>query len=592
VLTSYRRFGIIGGFGILLMLLIGNAIIIRRDISVLAGAQSRVSHARQVLFALRQTESLLINAEAGQRGYLYTGTNKYLGPYNDAIGQIEPQINTLANLTADNPRQQAMIPVLRNLVHEKVAEMADTITVYESGKPDAAKQLVLSDTGLLLMDHIRLVMAQMENEETSLDAARSVEYRRSILQTISSIYGASLLATLGLVILAYYILREIDLRDKHAKELRWREEWFRVTLTSIGDAVVATDSEGAVTFLNPVAENLTGTSLAQAKGRNILAVFPIFNELTHEPAENPVQKVLREGRVVGLANHTVLMREDGTQIPIEDSAAPIRGDKGELLGVVLVFRDVTSERKSEEVMRKTERLATAARLSATVAHEINNPLEAVVSLVYLAKTMPGVPPSVIWQLTLAEQELERVAHITQQALGFYRDSRAAGLVEMPALIDSVFALYSNRLKSKDIRVERNYGECPPLQTASGELKQVIANLVANAADAVGNQGTIAVTLGCIEEAGRAMLQMVVEDDGPGIPPEHRQHLFEPFFTTKKDVGTGLGLWLTKEIVERHGGTIQVIPPSRGTIGVAFSILLPIAAISKAEAGNGEAPLQN
>jgi PAS domain S-box-containing protein len=343
-----------------------------------------------------------------------------------------------------------------------------------------------------------------------------------------------------------------------------------------------------VTFLNPVAETLTGIELARAKGKNILEVFPIVNERTHEPAENPVTKVLEVGRVVGLANHTALLRSDGTLTPIEDSAAPIRDMNGELIGVVLVFRDVTHERKTQEAMRTTERLAAAGRLSATMAHEINNPLQAVASLVYLSRTMPEVPKTVVAQLSLAERELQRVAHIAQQTLGFYRESQPAEPVDMRTLVDSVCALYSNKLKSKEIRVERRFGDCPPVQAAQGELKQVISNLVVNAADAVHKQGTIGITLGSREEAGQTMLHILVEDDGPGIPPEHKPHLFEPFFTTKQDVGTGLGLWLTKEVVERHGGRIEVVPRANGEPGAAFSVLLPGASnASEGAAGNGE-----
>ena len=825
----YKRIGVVVGFSLLLALLIVNAAVTRHQLSLQIGAESLVSHTQQVLVSLNQLELLLVDAETGQRGYLYTGDSKYLYPYQDTIGKIEPQIDAIAKLTADNPGQQAMIPELRNRVHAKVAEMAQVIALYQSGKPDAARELVLTSAGLLLMDHIRLVTAQMESEETRLESLRETAHERAINRTIASIYLASLLAVVGMVFLAFYILREIDLREKHAQELWAREEWFRVTLTSIGDAVIATDKEGAITFLNPVAETLIGIDLALARGRNILEVFPIVNEKTHKPAENPVKKVMEVGHVVGLANHTALLRKDGTQTPIEDSAAPIRGDQGELLGVVLVFRDVTeerraelerrllasivassddailskdlngkvtswnrgaqrmfgytaeemagqpvlrlyppgrenemreildrirrgeqvehfrtvrrrkdgtpfdvslsvsplfdengeiagaskivrditaevaaqkevasqrewlyvtlrsigdgvvvtdregrvsyfnpvaeqltgwssqeaegrpltevmqivnektrrpvenpvervlregkvvglanhtvliarngaevpvddsaapirdergdmtgvvlvlrdvtNERKTEEAMRRTERLAAAGRLSATIAHEINNPLQAVASLVYLSRTMPGVPKTVTWQLSLAEQELQRVAHIAQQTLGFYKESQANESVDMQALVESVLALYSNKLKSKEIRIERHFGDFPQVRAASGELRQVISNLVSNAADAVHNQGTIAITLGSMETAGHTMLHILVEDNGPGIQPEYKPHLFEPFFTTKRDVGTGLGLWLTKEIVERHGGRIEVVGRTDGEPGAAFSILLPIS----------------
>lgn len=570
----YKRVGVVVGFSLLLALLIVNVSVTRTQLSLQIGAESWVSHTRQVLFELNQLELLMVDSETGQRGYLYTGDSRYLDPYNDAITKIEPQIDSIAKLTADNPRQQAMIPELHARVQAKVAEMARVVALYQSGNPEAARELVLTSRGLLMMDQIRLVIVQMENEESRLESLRATTYERTIHQTIASIYLASLLAVVGLVFLAHYILREISLREKHAQELGLREEWFRVTLTSIGDAVIATDNGGAVTFLNPVAEALTGINLVIAKGKNILEVFPIIDERTLKPAENPVKKVLEVGHVVALANHTSLLRSDGTQIPIEDSAAPIRDANGTLLGVVLVFRDVTGERKAQEVMRRTERLAAASRLSATMAHEINNPLQAVASLVYLSRMAPDVPKTVVKQLDLAEQELQRVAHIAQQTLGFYKEAQAIEVVDMPALVESVLALYSNKLKRKDIHIKRHFGDLPCVKAASGELKQVVSNLIVNAADSVGDQGTITITLGSTEQEGDTMLRILVEDDGPGIQPEHVPHLFEPFFTTKREVGTGLGLWLTKEIVERYGGRIELVPRADGESGAAFSIVLP------------------
>jgi len=836
----YKRIGVIVGFSLLLTILIVNGAVLRRQLGLQIGAESWVSHTRQVLFELNQLELLLIEAEAEKRGYIYTGDSKYLAPYQNAITKIEPQIDSIAKLTADNPRQQATIPELRNRVHAKVAEMAQVIALYQSGKAEAARELVLKSTDLLLTGHIHLSIAQMENEEARLEALRVTVYERAIHRTIASIYLANLVAIVGLVLLANYMRRELGLRERHAQEIRTRDEWSRVTLTSIGDAVITTDEEGAVTFLNPVAETLTGIDLAGARGRNILEVFPIVNEQTHKlvenpvqkvlevghlvglanhtallrkdgthtpiedsaapirdahgelfgvvlvfrdvtekrrseqtskllasivesskdaiigkdlsgivtswnhgaemifgysaaemigqpisviapldrkdemaqilsrikrgehvdhfhsirqtkdgrplhvsltvspvrdaygkivgaskiardftaefeaqqeiaeqrellhvtlrsigdaviatdkegtvtflnpaaetltgielahakgrntlevfpivnehtdkPAENPVKKVLEVGHVVGLANHTALVREDGTRTPIEDSAAPIRDANGKLFGVVLVFRDVSRDRKAGEAMRRAERLAAAGRLSAAMAHEINNPLQAVASLLYMSRTTPGLPNTVEQQLSLADQELQRVAHITQQTLGFYRESRARESIDMPILVESVLTLYSNKLKSKDIRIERRFGDCPQLQAVSGELKQVISNLVANAADAVHNHGTISITLGRVEQAGHAMLQIMVEDDGPGVPPEYKPRLFEPFFTTKRDVGTGLGLWLTKEIVERHNGRIEFVPRVNGEPGAAFSILLPGSSnVSAGAAGDG------
>jgi PAS domain S-box-containing protein len=581
--TFLKQFSIVSGFVVLALLLIGNALITRRQLSAQIGAADWVLHTRQVLIELEETESLLLNAETGQRGYLLTGELKYLEPYGHASSQIEQHIQHLARLTSDNPDEEKRVDLLRGLAHEKLHELEETIALYRSGKSNQARAIVLSNLGLHEMAAIHQVIGDMQQEETALESARTAAYRKSIRTTTISIYIATSVAVLGLILLAYFIVKERALRDKHAQEISTREEWFRVTLSSIGDAVIATDRSGKVTFLNPVAEALIGMPAAAAVSRNVLSVFPIFNEVSGRPAENPVRKVMDLGHVVGLANHTVLKRADGRLVPIEDSAAPIRDGRDALIGVVLVFRDVTAERKSEEVLRKTEKLAAAARLSATVAHEINNPLEAIVNLLFIAKTSPDTPPAVAQLIGMAEQEVERVAHITRQTLGFFRESIAAESIDIAEIIDSVLKLYANKLHSKNIRVECALDECPPVHGMPGELKQVISNLIANAADAVGTDG--AITISAQPASGEdSMVEVLIADDGPGIAPEHMDRIFEPFFTTKKDVGTGLGLWVTREIVERHGGSIRVEPRNGkvGLRGAAFTIRLPFAAEPGAE----------
>jgi signal transduction histidine kinase len=146
------------------------------------------------------------------------------------------------------------------------------------------------------------------------------------------------------------------------------------------------------------------------------------------------------------------------------------------------------------------------------------------------------------------------------------------------VVESVLRIYANRIANKHIRIEREFGACPPIQGLAGELTQVVSNLIANATDAVGNGGTIRVKLECLEGAGDKIVQVSIADNGPGISPQHREKIFEPFFTTKKDVGTGLGLWVTKEIVDRHGGRIEVDSVSdNGSSGTTFSVLLPLSA---------------
>ena len=571
-----KRLGVITGFVLLLFLLIANALLTRSQLAVQIGEQAAVEHTQQVLIALGQTQTLLEDAETGQRGYLYTNDPKYLAPYEHALAQIDPQLDILKKLVAGNPHELADIAQIHELTLAKMDELARTILLFQSGYPEAARAVVLSDHGRVLMVRISTLISEIQLQEASVEAARAASSRQSIHRTFLAIYLPTFIAALGLLFLAYYIVSAMAVRDLHANQLQEREEWFRTTLTSLGDAVIATDHRGCVTFLNPVAEHLMGISLAQAHGKDIHDVFPIFNETTGQPVENPIRKVLEQGFIIGLANHTVLQHPDGTFTPIEDSAAPIRDARGKLVGVVMVFRDATHERKSQEVLRKTEKLAAAARLAATVAHEINNPLEAIGNLVYIARTTDGIPDTAVTHLSLAEQELDRVSHITRQTLGFYRESKSPDEVDLPTLVESVLNIYSNKFRTKNLAIERDFEDCPPIHGLSGELKQAVANLISNAADAVPNHGAICVKIACHEDAEKKVVKVTIEDNGPGIAAEHRDHIFEPFFTTKKDVGTGLGLWVTKEIIERHSGTVEVtcITDAEPT-GTTFTITLPI-----------------
>jgi PAS domain S-box-containing protein len=573
--SIHKRLGVITGFLIILALLAINTAILRHQLAVQVGNQEWFSHSRRVVQELRNTESLVKDAETGQRGYLYTGKLDYLAPYNLAVGQIDSHLDHLTVEIGDNSRQQIQVANLRVLIHQKLAELAQTISLYQSGDTAGAKALVTSDKGFKIMEGIRSLVSQMEQEETRVGELRRITYQKSIRITVACIYAASAVAALGIILLGLSIIREIERRERDAAALRQSEEWFRVTLSSIGDGVIATDDQGLVSFLNPVAERLTGTSLAQAKGEKIGDVFPIFSEVTNKPAENPVEKVLVSGCVVSLANHTALRHREGHSLPVEDSAAPIRDDAGKLIGVVLVFHDASRERNLQEVLRRTEKLATAARLAATVSHEINNPLEAVGNLIFLARNNPNVPDTVTEQLKLAEGELARVSHITRQTLGFYRESASPTSVHLPTLIESVLTLYSNKLQIKQIQIQLALEDCPTITALAGEIQQLVSNIISNAIDAVPVKGTLKIDASPVKLAASDLVRLDIEDDGPGIAPENLKRIFDPFFTTKKDVGNGLGLWVCKEIAERHGGSIQVQSKNEnGTRGAIFTVLLP------------------
>ena len=573
--SMHKRFGVIVGFFALLVLLVINTVIVRHQLAVQVENQEWFSHSRRVVQELRITESLVKDAEAGQRGYLYTGKENYLLPYDRAISQMDAHLKNLVNSIGDNPKEQLEVENLRDLIHRKVAELAQTISLFRLRGAPAAKALVMSDQGFNLMEGIHSLVERMEQEENSVGNARREAYQKSIRITAACIYLASAVAALGLGLLAFSVFRDMRSRERDAAALRQSEEWFRVTLSSIAEGVIATDHQGLISFLNPVAERLTGNSLEDAKGKRIYDIFPILNETTNMPVENPVEKVLTLGMVVGLANHTVLRHREGHLIPIEDSAAPITDDSGRLIGVVLVFRDASHERSLQEVLRRTEKLAAAARLAATVAHEINNPLEAVGNLIFLARTNSNANEAVEQHLKMAEQELSRVSHITRQTLGFYRESTLPSRVDIPTVVEQTLTVYATKLQQKQIRLHLSLQECPPINGFAGEIQQLVSNIISNAIDALPFNGTLKIDSSTTKLVSSDAIKLQIEDDGPGISPENMKRIFEPFFTTKKDVGTGLGLWVCKEIAERHGGTVEAKSNNlNGSTGAVFTILLP------------------
>jgi len=346
--AALKRFGIVAGFVILLILLVGTTMVLRRQLLNQIANQDWVTHTRLVLSELKITELLLKDAETGQRGFLYTGDPKYLEPYDLAIAQIEPHIDKLAQLTVDNPRQQSKIPVLRGLLQIKLGELGQTISLYSSDRRDEAETLVLSDVGLLSMRRIDGLIADMEQEETSRELSQTVALRRIIRVTITLVYLASVLGGLSLIALAYFILSEMNLREISLDEIWRREESFRVTVDSIGDAVICTDLHGNVTLLNLVAERMTGWSKQEANRRPVHEVFRIVDSETRETIANPMDEAVKLNRVEHLPPNCILIHRDGNERFIDDSSAPIHDREGKITGSVIVFHDVSTARAMRE----------------------------------------------------------------------------------------------------------------------------------------------------------------------------------------------------------------------------------------------------
>ena len=247
--------------------------------------------------------------------------------------------------------------------------------------------------------------------------------------------------------------------------------------------------------------------------------------------------------------------------------------------IAAFIADLSLQKRSEEVLRRTEKLAVAGRLAASIAHEINNPLEAITNCLYLVSTS-DLPEEARSYLVMAQDELDRVAQITVQTLRFYRRSTSTGETNVHDLLETVLTLLNSRLKRQNIELVREFGDIPTLVAHDGEIRQVLANLVGNAIDAMPGGGTLTLRTARSHGAksGKEGVRITLADSGTGMSAATRARIFEPFFSTKGITGTGLGLWVSREIVDKHGGTLHARTRERldgRPGGTAFTLFLPM-----------------
>lgn len=278
----------------------------------------------------------------------------------------------------------------------------------------------------------------------------------------------------------------------------------------------------------------------------------------------------------GILFETVHRRCNGEDFPVEVSSRGADLDGERVL--ISLIRDITERKRTEEALIRAEKLATVGRIAAAVAHEINNPLEAVTNAVYLANLNLQNPKVARPYLEMADEELKRVSHITRQALGFYRESAVPERVSFRDVVDASINLLSGKIKVKQAQIRRECHGDPIGLVVPGEIRQVFSNLLVNSLDAIEPGGTVRIHISrtICTKTGRRCVRTTVADNGTGIAPETLPRIFEPLFTTKENTGTGLGLWVSKQIVDKHQGLIRarssVAPGRRGTV---VSIVLPV-----------------
>ena len=561
---------------ILLMLLAATLVM---EILSLTSAQRGVDQTDRVVAAARDLFGSMVSMETGLRGYYATHDTSFLDPYAAARPEIPKQLARLEQLVAEDTGQRQRVRELGKL-DQQWMDHAESLLANPEVRNLSTEEYA---TGKAIMDQIRSKQRDLVDAEQHTRQARFDHAARLSRLVIGTATGLLLLTALALLTVTRRELFQISsIYERHLKveadktqQLRESREWFQTTLKSLGDAVIAADARGRVTFINPVAEELTGWTAVQARQRPMLEVLQPADESSRSELANPI--ALR-GQQAAQLDNVVLCSRAGRQYPAEMTSAPITDAHGMVVGAVMVFRDVTHRRQTEHTLRTNERLTTAGRLSATIAHEIRNPLDTVSNLIYLMQHDPQDPAVSRQYLDMASDELARIAQITTQLLTFHREAAKPVEVSLQEVLESVLVLYAPQIRKSRIEIVRVFEDTAPVRGYPGELRQVFSNLVGNAVEAMSEGGRLVLHLrnsSSADDGSRKGVRVTVLDSGPGIPPGIRRNLFAPFFTTKGEKGTGLGLWVSRGIVDKHEGTIHLSSITRdGRHGTAFSVFLP------------------
>lgn len=531
---------------------------------------------------LREVQRTVVEAETGQRGYLLTENISYLAPYTAAKARITAELKALQGF------EEVQIHELERQIDLKLEELAATLAAHDrNGGLPASLQIVNTNQGQLTMRSIR--------ELTDAMAARAEADTATRLRQIDQLgmFRTLVFALCGLVCLTFVLwaYRRIRREAEHSTALTamhlHQKRILSVALTSIGDAVIMTDQEGRITLMNKVAEELTGWSFAEASRQECSKVFHIINERSRLPVESPVTKVLRTGAIVGLANHTLLVRRDGTEISIDDSGAPIKDEHGNVYGVVLIFRDFSEHRRSEQILLRAMEEAEAANIAkdnflATLSHELRTPLTPVVVTLSNLESDPELPAHLQDDIQLMRRNLELEARLIDDLLDLTRIVKGKlplnlEVANVHELLSSVEEMYHSEIHARNLRVTLKLEAAEHYALVdSARLQQVFWNILKNATKFSPKGGRIDITSGIRD----AHIEISFVDEGIGMSPEMLQRLFRPFEQGAEEAvrrygGLGLGMAISKALIEAQQGTINAQSDGVNR-GSKFVVTLPWA----------------
>jgi PAS domain S-box-containing protein len=561
------------------------------QIHLLLAATRWVEHTDRVIAQAQEVQKLLADTAALQRSYLLGGNSILLVYLNDSLAPIPSELDDLQRLTADDPGQQRCLQTIRPAYALWANNARREIVLKQQGKSAQNRFDWVQDE--LLIHIMRAQFATFTRTEELRRRQRVALTQQREQSALGSLFGLALVlgsmlaftARSQLLGLSRNYTQALQLVHGQAESLRKSEEWLATTLRSIGDGVIATDANGQVTFLNPVAATLTGWTQEEARGRDLQEVFRVVDASTRQEIEGPTARVHREGIAAGQVNPTVLIARDGTALPIDNSGAPIQDAADNLIGTVMVFHDITERKQLEAQLLQAQKMESVGRLAGGVAHDFNNLLTAIFGYAEMAAEHLEANSTPYNCISNLQKAASRAADLTRQLLAFARKQVIEPkIIDLNALVLDIDKIL-RRLLGEDIELITLSGAClGATKVDPGQFEQILVNLAVNARDAMPEGGKLTIetgnmTLDAEYAAHHAdvipgeYVMLAVSDTGMGMSAEIQRHVFEPFFTTKDPgKGTGLGLATCYGIVKQSGGHIWLYSePGQGT---TFKIYLP------------------
>jgi PAS domain S-box-containing protein len=550
-------------------------------------ATGKVRRFDTTIEAIQDVRSAIQDAETGQRGYLLTREPSYLAPYEEAMRTISRKLEAVRKMGDAGSLPAEQVTQLESLIGRKIDELRRTVNLVQAGRVPAALEIVRRGEGKEVMDAIRDTIDKIVSTQENGRAAGSDEADRAI-RLRGGVFLAVVMISLSFLGWAYRRVEKEMMQHLVASlETRRQKEILGVTLASIGDAVIITDIKGRITFLNPVAEKLTGWTAKEAEDRPCTEVFRIVNEETGLPVESPVDKILATGAIAGLANHTVLIRKDGSRLPIDDSGAPIRESDGTVRGVVLIFRDFTAHKDFERTLiRAKEEIEASSkakdRFLATLSHELRTPLTPVLATLSAWEAANELPSSLRPDLQRLRRNVEFEARLIDDLLDLTKIengklSLEKELLDVHGSIQSTVALFHGEIQSKQLRILcRLEAKTFYLEADPARLQQIFLNIIGNAVKFTPEGGNIVIATANPQDGE---LTIAITDDGIGMSEEVMARLFQRFeqgdpSANRRHRGLGLGLSIAKALVEAHGGTLHAESKGRdhgSTFVVRFAV---------------------